>query len=164
MPSFDVVNKLDMQAVDNAINNTNKMIGTRYDFKGVDVTLELNKKDSTLKLEVPDDMKLRHVQEMLRSAFLDQGVSPKVIDWGKQEDATLGTLRLRAKLRDGIESATAKSIVKKIKDSKLKVKASIQGEQVRVEAKQIDDLQAVITLLKEDDSIETPLQFVNMKR
>lgn len=163
MPSFDVVNKLDIQLMDNAINNTNKTIGTRYDFKGVDVTLELNKKDKTVRLEVPDDMKLRHVQEMLRGALHDQDLSPKSIDWGKQEEASLGGIRLRGRLREGIDKDVAKDIVKRIKDSKLKVKASIQGEQVRVESKSIDDLQTVISMLKEAD-LPTPLQFVNMKR
>jgi uncharacterized protein YajQ (UPF0234 family) len=164
MPSFDVVNKLDLQLVDNAINTAGRRIAQRYDFKGVTVVLELNKKDKTLKVEVPDDMKLKAVKEIVHGALMDQGVSMKIVDWGKEEAATLGTIRLHPKLRDGIEKELAKTIVAKIKDLNLKVKASIQGEQIRVEGKAIDDLQAVIQALKADESIPVPLQFDNMKR
>lgn len=163
MPTFDIANKLDMQLVENAINNANRIVSQRYDFKGVDVTIELNKKDKTLKIEVPDDMKLKHVQDIVGGALIDQHVSPKVVDWGKREDATLGSIRLKCTLRDGIEKDIAKDIVKRIKDSGLKVKPQIQGDQVRVEGKQIDDLQQVIAMLKEAN-LAVPLQFVNMKK
>ncbi|CAN5489790.1 YajQ family cyclic di-GMP-binding protein [soil metagenome] len=163
MPSFDIVNKADMQKIDDAINIANRKIAQRYDFKGLHVLLELNKKDKTLKVEVPDDMKLKAVQEIVIGALMDRGVSPKIVDWGKKEDATLGTLRLSCKLSEGIEKEVAKKITGVIKDSGLKVKTQIQGEQIRVEAKSIDDLQAVMAMLKAAD-IEVPLQFDNMKR
>jgi cyclic-di-GMP-binding protein len=163
MPTFDVANKLDMQLVENAINNVNRIISQRYDFKGVEVLVELNKKDKTLKIEVPDDMKLKHVQDIVAGALIDQQVSSKVVDWGKREDASLGAIRLKCKLREGIEKDIAKDIVKRIKDSGLKVKTQIQGDQVRVEGKQIDDLQQVIALLKEAN-LAVPLQFLNMKK
>jgi len=163
MASFDVVNKLDMQHVDNAVNNTKKKISQRYDFKGVEVNIELNKNDKTLKIEVPDDMKLRHVKEILNSCLFDQDLSTKVIAWGDNQDASLGTIRVVSPLRDGLDKDMAKKVVKLIKDSGLKVKSSIQGDQVRVDGKKIDDLQDVIQLLKNAD-LDSPLQFVNMKR
>ncbi len=162
MPTFDVVNKLEMQSIDNAINTANRTISTRYDFRGVEVLVELNKKDKTIKVEVPDDMKLKAVRDIVNSALMDQKVSTKVIKWGDKEAATLGTIRLKCQLVEGIDKDIAKDIVKRIKDSGLKVKASIQGDQVRVEGKKIDDLQSVIAMLREAD-LPAPLQFVNMK-
>ncbi len=164
MPTFDIVSKLDMQKVDNAINVAHRKITQRYDFKGLHVVLELDKKAKTLKVEGPDNMKVQAMQEMIRGSLHDQGLSPKVIDWSDKEDASMGAIRYNCKLREGIDKDLAKKIVKKIKDTKMKVKASIQGEQVRVEAKSIDDLQSVIALMKSAEDIETPLQFENMKR
>lgn len=163
MASFDVVSKLDMQKIDNAINVAIRKIGQRYDFKGAHIVLELNKKDKKLKVEVPDDMKLKAVQEIVLGSLHDQGVSQKVVDWGKREDASLGAIRLNCTLREGIEKDIAKDITAKIKDMDIKVKALIQGDQVRVEGKSIDDLQAVIAALNAMD-LPVPLQYVNMKR
>lgn len=163
MPSFDVVNKLDLQLIDDAINDSNRTISQRYDFRGVEIILELNKKEKTLKVQVPDDMKLQAVREIVIGALTRKGLSPKVVDWGKREEATLGAIRLNCKLVEGIDKEQVKKINTLIKDSGLKVKTVNQGDQVRVEAKSIDDLQAVIALLKEAD-LPTPLQFVNMKR
>jgi hypothetical protein len=163
MPSFDVVNKLDLQIIDDAINDSNRTISQRYDFRGFEVVLELNKKDKTLKVQVPDDMKLRALQEIVIGSFTRKGLSPKLIDWGKEEAASLGAIRLNCKLVEGIEKENAKKINELIKESGLKVKSQIQGDQLRIEAKSIDDLQAVIAALKAAD-LPIPLQFVNMKR
>jgi uncharacterized protein YajQ (UPF0234 family) len=163
MPSFDVVNKLDLQLIDDAINDSNRTISQRYDFRGVEIILELNKKEKTLKVQVPDDMKLQAVREIVIGALTRKGLSPKVVDWGKREEASLGAIRLNCKLVEGIDKEQVKKINTLIKDSGLKVKTVNQGDQVRVEGKSIDDLQAVIALLKEAD-LPTPLQFVNMKR
>ncbi len=163
MPTFDVASKLDIQAFENAINNAKRKIGQRYDFKGVEVVIDLNKKEKTLKIEVPDDMKLRHVQDIVNGELIALHLSPKIVDWTKREDASLGAVRVRCVLREGIEKDLAKDIVKRIKDSGLKVKAQIQGDQVRVEGKQIDDLQTVIAMLKEAD-LDAPLQYLNMKK
>lgn len=163
MPKVDVVNKIDLQTIDNAINSVNRQIETRYDFRGVETLVELNKKDKTLKVEVADTMKLKAVKEIVASCLIDQKVSPKVIKWGDEEAASLGAIRLNCKIQDGIEQEIAKKIVKLIKDTGLKVRASIQGEQIRVEGKQIDDLQAVMQFLREAD-LEVPVQFDNMKR
>lgn len=162
MASFDIVNKLDMQQIDNAINSANRKISQRYDFKGAHILLELNKKDKTLKVEAPEE-KIQAVQEIVVGALMDQGVSPKVIDWGKREEASMGTVRMQCRLQEGIDKDIAKDIQKRIKDSGLKVKTQIQGDQLRVEGKQIDDLQAVIQLCKDAD-LPVPLQYLNMKR
>ncbi len=163
MATFDVVSELDLQKIDNAINVANRKIGQRYDFKGHHILVELNKKDKTLKVEVPDDMKLKAVQEIVLGALYDQGVSAKIIDWGKREAAALGAIRLNCKMLEGIEKEHAKTITAAIKESGLKVKTVIQGDQVRVDGKSIDDLQEVIALLKGLD-LPVPLQFTNMKR
>lgn len=163
MPSFDVVNKPDLQKIDNAINVANKKISQRYDFKGAHILLELNKKDKTLKVEVPDEMKLKAVQEMVLGALHDQGVSMKIVDWDKREDASLGAIRINAKLKEGIERETAKRIQGMIKDSGLKVTCQIQGDQLRVEAKKIDDLQEIMAMLRGAE-LDVPVTFENMKR
>lgn len=163
MASFDVVSKLDMQKIDNAINVANRKISQRYDFKGLHILLELNKKDKALKVEVPDEMKLKAVQEIVIGSLMDQGVSPKVVDWGKQEEASLGAIRLHCKLQEGIEKDLSKKITAAVKESGKKLKAQIQGDQVRIEGKSIDDLQEVIAKLKAMD-LDVPLQFENMKR
>ena len=163
MPTFDIVSKLDLQKVDNAINVAIKKISQRYDFKGHHILVELNKKEKTLKVEVPDDMKLRAVQEIVVGTMMDQGVSPKIVDWGKREEASLGAIRLNCKLKEGLEKDIAKVINTTIKDSGVKVKTQIQGDQIRVEGKSIDELQEVIALLRGAD-LEVPLQFENMKR
>ncbi|MGF1572707.1 MAG: YajQ family cyclic di-GMP-binding protein [Sumerlaeia bacterium] len=163
MPTVDIVNKIDLQLVDNAINSVKRTIETRYDFRGVETEIELNKKDKTLKIVVPDNMKLKAVKEIITSCLIDQKVSPKIIKYGDEEDASLGAIRLQCKIQEGIEQEIAKKVVKLIKDSGLKVKPSIQGDQVRVEGKKIDDLQEVMQLIREAD-FEVPLQFDNMKR
>ncbi len=163
MPSFDVVSRIDMQAMDNAINVTKQRINQRYDFKGATIVLELDKKGKTVKLEVPDEMKLKAVQQILIGCLMDQKLSPKTVDLSKREEASLGAIRIQGKLVEGIDKDVAREVVAKIKESGLKVKASIQGEEVRVEGKQIDDLQAVIQLLSAAE-FKVPLQYINMKR
>ncbi|MFH0792778.1 MAG: DUF520 family protein, partial [bacterium] len=140
MPSFDIANKLDLQKIDNAINVANKKIVQRYDFRGTNTTVELNKKEKTLKVEVPDEMKLKAVQEIVNGCLYDQGVSHKSVEWGQPENASLGRLRIHSKFREGMDHLVAKDIVQRIKDLGLKVTAKIQDEQVRVEGKNIDDL------------------------
>lgn len=163
MPTLDIVSKLDMQKIDNAINVALKKIAARYDFRGAHIVLELNKKEKTLKVEVPDEMKLTAVKDMVVSSLIDQGVSAKVVDWTKREEASLGAIRINAKLVEGLDKEVARQVTQLIKDSGLKVKSSIQGDQVRVEGKQIDDLQELMAKLRTAD-LPVPLQFDNMKR
>lgn len=164
MPSVDVVSKLEMQEIDNAVNAVKKEIQSRYDFRGAHTELELNKGDKTLRIVVPDDMKLRAVKEMLVGRLVARKVSPKVLDFGKEEQASLGAIRLTVKLREGLSADDARAVAKYVKETKLKVQAAIQGDQVRLTGAKIDDLQAIMQALRANEAISVPLQFVNMKR
>lgn len=163
MPSFDIVSELDLQEVDNAVNNVRKETETRYDFRGVITEIELNRKAKTIALTTGDDMKIRAVRDMLVSHFVRRKIDPKAMEFGEPEKTSRGQLKQEIKLHDGIDKDAARKLVKIIKDSKIKVQAAIQDEQVRVTGKQVDDLQDVIALLREA-AFELPLQFVNMKK
>ena len=162
MPSFDAVNEVDMQEVDNAVNNLKKELTTRYDFKGSETEVELNKKDEIITMTTTDDMKMRALREMLISTALKRGIDSRVLDFGEVEKAGGTKLKRVVKLKKGLDKDQAKKITSLIKDSKLKVQASIMDDKVRVTGKKIDDLQEVIQLLKSSE-LETPLQYVNMK-
>ncbi len=163
MPSFDIVNEIDLQEVDNAVNNVRKEVETRYDFKGVITEMDFNRKTKVLSLVTGDEMKIRAIREMLISHFVRRKVDPKSLEFGEPENTSRGQLKQEIKLHDGIDKDAARKLVKMIKDSKLKVQAAIQDEQVRVSGKKIDDLQDVMALLRESQ-FELPLQFVNMKK
>ncbi|MBP9943828.1 MAG: YajQ family cyclic di-GMP-binding protein, partial [Desulfomicrobium sp.] len=160
MPSFDIVNEIDLQEVDNAVNNVRKEVETRYDFKGVITEMDFNRKTKVLSLVTGDEMKIRAIREMLISHFVRRKVDPKSLEFGEPENTSRGQLKQEIKLHDGIDKDAARKLVKLIKDSKLKVQAAIQDEQVRVSGKKIDDLQDVMALLRESQ-FELPLQFVN---
>ncbi|MBI9112788.1 YajQ family cyclic di-GMP-binding protein [Maridesulfovibrio ferrireducens] len=162
MPSFDVVSEVDLQEVDNAVNNVIKEIDTRYDFRGVSTELSFNKKDKVINLLTGDDMKVKAVRDMLITHFTRRKVDSRVIEYGEVEPTSKGQLKQAIKLKEGIDKDTAKKIVKMIKASKIKVQAAIQDEQVRVTGKKLDDLQAVMSLVRECD-LDMPFQFVNMK-
>lgn len=160
MPSFDVVSKVDMQEVDNAVNQAKKEISQRYDFKGShnEITLE---KDS-IQILAADDYKLQAVTDILIGKFVRRSVSPKCLDYGEPETASHNEIRQRVGIIQGIDKEKGKEVIKAIKESKLKVQAQIMDDQVRVTGKKIDDLQEVISLLKgKDFGIE--LQFINMR-
>jgi len=160
MPSFDVVFKVDMQEVDNAVNLARKEIGQRFDFKGTHNEIDLEK-DSILILAA-DDYKLTAVVDILRGKLARRNVSPTCLEFGKKEPASHGAMRQRITLLQGIDKERGKEIVKALKESKLKVQAQIMDDQVRVSGKKIDDLQEVIQLLKGKD-FGIDLQFVNMR-
>jgi cyclic-di-GMP-binding protein len=160
--SFDIVSELNLQEVDNAINQAQKEIGTRYDFKGTAATVEFNRKEKTLTLTADAEQQLESVRKVVVEKFIKRGVDPKCWDAQKIEEATHKTVRQQVKLKDGIDKDTAKAIVKQIKDLKLKVQASIQGETLRVSGAKRDDLQAVIAHLKANPP-EVPLQFTNYR-
>jgi len=162
MPSFDAVNEIDLQEVDNAVNNTVKEIQNRYDFKGFNTEVEFNRKTKGISVTTADSMKLKAVREMLISNFIKRGLSAKSLEFGDEEGTSHGGVKISVAIREGIDRETAKKMVKLIKDSKLKVQASIQEDQVRVTGKKIDDLQEVMTLLR-SAKLDVPLQFVNMK-
>ena len=158
--SFDIACKLDMQEVSNAVNQTIKEIQQRYDLKGSNCEVVLEKTEITL--TVPDDMKLRAVSDILQSRLHRRGVPLKALSYGKAEPAAGGALRQKIALQQGIPIEKAREIVKLIKETKLKVQAQIQEDQVRVTGKIRDDLQAIIAMLKEKD-LGIALQFVNYR-
>jgi uncharacterized protein YajQ (UPF0234 family) len=162
MPSFDIVNEIDMQEVDNAVNNLNKELLTRYDFKGSETEVELNKKDEQISMSTTDDMKMRALREMMISVAMKRGIDSRVLDFGEVEKAGGVKLKRIIKLKKGIDKDNAKKVVQLIKNSGIKVQASIMDDKVRVTGKKIDDLQAVIGLLKTSE-LDLPLQYVNMK-
>jgi len=162
MPTFDIVSKLDMQEVDNAINMVSRDISNRYDFRGSSTKLTLNKTEKTIKLEADNDMQITAVRDMLENRAISRKLSIKIFNYQNEENASGMSIRQIVKLREGISSDNAKKINKMIKDMKLKVQSQIQGEQLRVTGKKIDDLQGVISKLNEA-KLDFPLQFVNMK-
>ena len=162
MPSFDIVSKVDAQALDNAVNVTSKEITNRFDFKGSHVIIDLNKKDFIINIETEDDMKMRQLVDVLISRAHKQGIEPMAFDISKEGYQSGKTWKKEVKVRNGLAQEDAKKLVKIIKDSSLKVQASINDDLIRVTAKKIDDLQAVIQLCKTND-LQFPLQFVNMR-
>ncbi len=160
--SFDIVSEIDLQEVDNAVNQALKEIHQRYDLKDSNTTIELNKKDKLLTLNTKDDYSLKQSIDILQTKFIRRGISIKALKLNEPEQAAGGRLKQVINLQSGISKDNAKKIVKMIKDSKLKVNAQIQDEQVRVTGPKIDDLQAVIKMIKEAD-LDFPTQFVNMK-
>ena len=162
MPSFDIVSRIDMQEVDNAVNITSKTILTRYDFRGSKTEVSLDKKEKKIQVTTEDDMKMRAIQDTLIENLVKRKVDRRCLDAKGTEPAAHGMLRREIAIKEGVDSDNARSIVKMIKDKKLKVQAAIQDGQVRVTGKKIDDLQEVIQMLR-GAQIEIPLQFVNMQ-
>ncbi|QDY82259.1 YajQ family cyclic di-GMP-binding protein [Paenibacillus polymyxa] len=158
--SFDIVSKMDMQELTNAVHQTEREIETRFDFKGSKSSLKLEKDALTIASE--DEYKLNAVIDILQSKMVKRGLSLKNVEFGKLEPASLGSVRQRLTLKQGIDQDNAKKINILIRDSKLKVKSQIQGDQIRVTGKSRDDLQAVIQLLRKAD-LPLELQFTNMK-
>jgi uncharacterized protein YajQ (UPF0234 family) len=161
MPSFDIVSKVDMQEVDNALNQAKKEIEQRYDFKGSKAEIRWEKKPE-FTLIGESDNRVKTITEILQTKLVKRGVSLKALDFGKIEDAGGGLKRQVVKIRQGIETEKAKSISRLIKDMDIKVQTQIQDEQIRVTGKKIDDLQAVIQGLRQKD-LGIDLQFVNMR-
>ena len=162
MPSFDIVNEINAQEVDNAVNNTLKEVSTRYDFRGLHTDVEFAKKENRIDIVAAESMKLKAVKDMLIKHFIKRKLEPKVLEYGSEEGTSQGHVKVSATIKEGIDRETAKKIVKEIKSLKIKVQPAIQDNQVRVSGKKIDDLQEVIQHLKKKD-FGIPLQFVNMK-
>ena len=162
MPSFDIVNEINMQEIDNAVNQTKKEIAGRFDFRGGKSDLELDKTAKQIKITADDEFKLRSLQQILEQKLATRKVDLKVIEYGDATPAPGQILRQTVTLKEGIDKEEAKKILKLIKDSALKVQAQIQDEQVRVTGKKIDDLQAVIQMLR-SAQVAVPLQYVNMR-
>jgi len=158
--SFDIVCKVDMQEVTNALDQARREIETRYDLKGSKNEVKLEKTE--ILLTVADEMKLKAVIDILQSKLHKRGIPLKALDYGKVEEASGGALRQKITIQQGIPIEKAKEIVRLIKDSKVRVQASIQEDQVRVSGKNRDDLQKIIALVKDKD-LGVALQFTNYR-
>lgn len=158
--SFDIASKIDMQELNNAINQAEKEIQTRFDFKGSKSSITLDKDE--LVIISDDDFKLQNVIDILHAKMAKRGISLKNLQYGKVEPAASSTVRQRVTLKQGIDQDNAKKINVLIRDSKLKVTSQIQGDQIRVTGKSRDDLQKVIQLLKQAE-LPLELQFTNFR-
>ena len=147
--SFDIVSKTDYAEVTNAVHQTTKEVSQRFDFKGSAATVEIVGKDLVLSAE--DETRLRNMNDVLQTKLVKRGISLKALDYQKVEPAAGGTVRQLVKIQQGIPTEKAKEVVRFIKDAKLKVQASIQGESVRVSGKDRDTLQETIAMLKAHD-------------
>ncbi len=159
MPSFDVVSEVDLQEVRNAVDQANREVGTRFDFKGVDAKFELT--DADIKLSAEVEFQLNQMMDILRQKLVKRSVDVASMDI-KDPETTLSAARQHVVIKQGVDTDSARKIVKDIKGSKIKVQAQIQGDQVRVTGKKRDDLQQVIALLRETD-YGLPLQFTNFR-
>jgi cyclic-di-GMP-binding protein len=162
MPSLDILSKVDMQTLDNAINTVKRELETRYDLRGSNSSVELDKKALTIKLSTEDHMKLDSILDILLERSTKQKVDVRSYDLSEEPAPSGKMLHRTVKVKQGIERETAKKIIKAIKDSGLKVQPQIMDDMIRVSGKKIDDLQAVMALCREQD-FEIPLQFDNMK-
>ena len=163
-PSFDIVSQIDLQEVDNAVNQAKKELQTRFDFKGTKSTIEFLKdeKEKKIRIIADDDMKLRNLQDILRTRMASRKISQKSLDFKTPEKAFDGCLRQEVTLTQGLSQEKAKEIVKIIKDLPVKVQAAIQGDEIRVSSKSKDDLQVVIQHLR-TAPLTVPVQFVNFR-
>lgn len=159
MPSFDVVSEVDMHEVTNAVDQANREVGTRFDFKGSNARYERKEAEITLHAEV--DFQLKQMLDILKDKLARRGIDVACLDV-KDAETSLKEARQQVMLRQGLDSALARDIVKRIKDAKLKVQAAIQGDKVRVTGKKKDDLQEVIALLR-GAKLDLPLQFNNFR-
>ena len=159
MPSFDVVSEVDMHELSNAVDQANREVITRFDFKGSGAKFE--QKGAELILSAGGEFQLQQMMDILQKKMVKRGVDIASLDVGKPETTNM-VARQKVTVREGIDKEAAKKIVKLIKESKMKVQAAIQGEQVRVTGKKRDDLQGVMAMLKEQ-KLELPLQYTNFR-
>ena len=160
MPSFDIVSKTDLAEVDNAVQGVAREIGTRFDFKGSKCTIE--RKEALINILADDDMKLRQMQELLKGHVVRRKLDASALEFKEPQKASGNALRQEVVVKQGIDQTIGKRIVKEIKDSKMKVQVSIQGDELRVSGKKKDDLQDTIAFVR-GLKIEQPLQFVNFR-
>jgi len=162
MPSFDIVSEVNHVEIRNAVDQSNKEIGNRFDFKGSDARVEINDKDKTLTAYADDEFKLRQVRDVLTGKLAKRGVDIRALEPGKMEPISGNKVKETIRVREGIETERAKSLVKLIKDSKMKVQGSIQGDLVRVSGAKKDTLQETIALVRKSVT-DLPLQFKNFR-
>ena len=162
MPSLDVVSRVDMQVLDNAINNVKREISTRFDFRNVKSEITFDRKSKNIHIVTGDDWKVKVITEMLIGKCTRLKLDPKCLDLKEIEPTSHDAVKMDILIKEGIPKETGQKIVKLIKGLKIKVQPAIQDDQVRITGKKIDDLQEIMRLLKEKD-YNIPLQFVNMK-
>ncbi|HHT1907469.1 TPA: YajQ family cyclic di-GMP-binding protein [Citrobacter freundii] len=162
MPSFDIVSEVDLQEARNAVDNASREVESRFDFRGVEATFELNESNKTIKVLSESDFQVNQLLDILRAKLLKRGIEGTSLDVPETFVHSGKTWFVEAKLKQGIESAVQKKIVKLIKDSKLKVQAQIQGEEIRVTGKARDDQQSVMALVRGGD-LGQPFQFKNFR-
>lgn len=162
MPSFDIVCEVDFQEIDNAVNQTSREIENRFDFKGGKSKIEFDKTGKKIDIMADDDFKLRSIHQILEQKLAKREVDLRFLVYGDEIEASGNVLKQTVNLRAGLEKEDAKKVTKKIKDSKMKIQAQIQDDQVRVTGKKIDDLQECISMLRQSD-LGLPLQFINMR-
>jgi uncharacterized protein YajQ (UPF0234 family) len=160
--SFDIVSKIEMQEIKNAIEQAMKEVAQRFDFKGSKSEIKLEEKNNEILVSSDDEYKLKSLLDILQSKLVKRGISLKALTYEKIESALGGTVKQNIKLQQGIPSEKAKEVVKAIKETRLKVQSQIQGDQVRVTGKNRDDLQAIIKLLRERD-FGIDMQFINYR-
>jgi len=163
MPSLDIVSTYDLQEIDNAVNIVKRDIQNRYDFRGSNSSINLDKSDKKIKIEAGNSMQREAIVDMLQDRSITRKVSLKVYDFLEEEKASGMTVRQYVNLKEGISKENAKKINKLIKDYKLKVQSQIQGEQLRVSSKKIDDLQEVMKRLN-SEKLDLALQYINFKK
>lgn len=162
MPTFDIISKIDIQKLDNAINAAVKELATRYDFNNSKSTIELDKKTMMIHVLTENDMRMKSIEGMIIGRMIKQGLDPQSLDSGKELYASGNMVKKDIKVKQGIDKETAKKLVKLIKDTGMKVQPSIMDEQVRVSGKKIDNLQELISIL-EKEQVGIPLQFENFR-
>ncbi|MBM0746982.1 YajQ family cyclic di-GMP-binding protein [Pantoea eucrina] len=162
MPSFDIVSEVELQEVRNAVENTNRELSTRFDFRNVTASVELNEKNETIKITTESDFQVKQIVDILREKLLKRGIENAAIEVPEEIEHSGKSWSVEAKLKKGIESDVAKKLVKLIKDSKLKVQTQIQGDELRVTGKSRDDLQGAMVLVR-GGNLGQPFQFKNFR-
>lgn len=162
MPSFDVVSKINMQEVDNAVNSVNREITNRYDFKGAVFSIELKQKDNLISISADSENRVVAIADSLKVFATKRGIDVKALDFQDVKQAGGNIVKQDVKMKNGIEQEIAKKIVKQIKDNKMKVQATIKGDEVRIDGKKRDDLQEAMQHLR-SANYEIPLQFINFR-
>ena len=160
MPSFDVISKINRQEFDNALSNCLREISNRFDFKGLQISID--RKDKLITTIAPDELKLRQVNELLQTHLIRRKVDPRVVSMKSSESASGGSIRQISELKEGISQENAKKVIADIKKLKLKIQIKIQGDELRVDGKKKDDLQEAISAIKSID-IGLPIEFVNFR-
>jgi uncharacterized protein YajQ (UPF0234 family) len=164
MPSFDVVSKINLQELDNAVNQTKKEISTRFDFQGTKTEVTLAEDRSSVLLKSSSEGRLDAAYEVLQTKMVKRGISLRGVTAGDIDSGALGHVKQVISIQQGISVEKAKDLIKVLKESKIKVQGSIQGDQLRVSGKNRDDLQAAIALLKQQqDTLKVDLQFTNFR-